>query len=132
MSTTITRKAEARRVGGIAAKSATAARSVLLIDLCQSDVPPLSIVSNWEERGPWNQSIKTLANSTGHTVDACQGIVEVHAPSQERAINEARTEFAELKEVTAWWLRADYAKAELLPSRRRVIRRNQLLPMRNP
>jgi hypothetical protein len=74
---------------------------------------------------------KTLANSTGHTVDACQGIVEVHASSQERAINEARTEFAELKEVASWWLRADYAKAELLPARRRVIRRHQLLPMQN-
>jgi len=61
--------------------------------------------------------------------DACQGTVEVHAPSQEAAIDQAGTEFAELKQVTAWWLRSDYAKAELLPVSQRVIRRHQLLPM---
>jgi hypothetical protein len=70
---------------------------------------------------------KTLVDSTGHPVDACQGVIEVHAPSEERAIDEARIEFAKLKQVMTWRLRADYAKAERLCERWPVVRRHKLL-----
>jgi hypothetical protein len=63
---------------------------------------------------------KTLTDSTGHPVDACQGAVEVRATSQGRAIELARLRFAELKDVSVWSMRADYEKAELLPARKRV------------
>ena len=42
---------------------------------------------------------KQLTDSTGHPFDACQGAVEVRAPSQDRAIELARQMFAELKDV---------------------------------
>jgi hypothetical protein len=74
---------------------------------------------------------KTLTDSTGHTVNACQGVIEVHASSEERAIDEARVEFAELKQVITWRLRADYAKVERL-CKRRVLRRDKLVTIRDP
>lgn len=73
---------------------------------------------------------KNLTDSTGHTVDACQGVIEVHAPNEERAIDEARIEFAELKQVITWRLRADYAKVERL-RKRRVLRRDELVTVRD-
>ena len=39
---------------------------------------------------------KQLADSTGHPVDACQGAVEVRAPTEDRAIELARKMFAKL------------------------------------
>ena len=63
---------------------------------------------------------KRLADRTGHVVDACQGAVEVRAPSKSRAIGIARERFAELEDVSVWSLRADYEQAELLPGRKRV------------
>ena len=69
---------------------------------------------------------KQLTDSTGHPFDACQGAVEVRASSQDRAIELARQMFAELKDVGDWLLRADYEKAELLPSRKRVSGRHRL------
>jgi hypothetical protein len=66
---------------------------------------------------------KCLADSYGHSVDACQGAVEVRAQSEDRAIELARRKFAELKDVGIWSLRADYEKVELLASRKRISRR---------
>jgi hypothetical protein len=63
---------------------------------------------------------KRLADSTGHAINACQGTVEVHAPSESRAIGIARERFAVLEDVVVWSLRADYEQAELLPARRRI------------
>jgi hypothetical protein len=66
---------------------------------------------------------KRLIDGIGHPVDACQGILEVHAPSESRAIEIARTKFAEMGQIKAWWLRADYETVEFLPSRKRISRR---------
>lgn len=66
---------------------------------------------------------KKVTDSTGHDCDVCQGVVEVHADSQGRAIELARTKFAELQEVSAWWLRADRETVELLPARKRASTR---------
>jgi hypothetical protein len=63
---------------------------------------------------------KKLTDSTGHPVDACQGSVEVSAPTENRAIEVARLRFAELKDVSIWSLRADYEKAKRLPGRERT------------
>lgn len=66
---------------------------------------------------------KKVTDSTGHDIDVCQGVVEVHAASREQAIALARTKFAELQEVTAWWLRADRETVDLLPARKRASTR---------
>ncbi len=66
---------------------------------------------------------KNLADSYGHSIDACQGAVEVRAPNEDRAIELARRRFAELKDVESWSLRADYEKVELLASRKRISNR---------
>ena len=66
---------------------------------------------------------KNLSDSYGHSVDACQGAVDVHAPNENRAIELARRRFAELKDVENWSLRADYEKVELLASRKRLSKR---------
>lgn len=58
--------------------------------------------------------IKKLVDSTGHPVDAAQGSIEISARSQERAIDDARVAFAELKDVRIWSLRADYVSVEPL------------------
>ena len=63
---------------------------------------------------------KRLADSTGHTVEACQGSVEIAAPSRPRAIEAARREFAEVGHVGLWSLRADYETAVLLPAQHKV------------
>jgi len=44
---------------------------------------------------------KRLIDGIGHPVDACQGILEVHAPSESRAIEIARTKFAEMGQIKA-------------------------------
>ena len=69
---------------------------------------------------------KQLTDSAGHPFDACQGTVEVRAPSRDSAIELARKMFAELKDVSDWSLRADCEKVELLPSRKRVSGRHRL------
>lgn len=51
---------------------------------------------------------KTVSDSTGHPVDAWQGAVEVRATNRDTAIELGRRKFAELKDVAAWSLRADY------------------------
>jgi hypothetical protein len=66
---------------------------------------------------------KKLTDSTGHPVDACQGTVEVRAPTQDCAIDLARHRFAALKDVGSWSLRADYETAELLAARSRASTR---------
>jgi len=66
---------------------------------------------------------KSLTDSYGRSVDACQGTVEVRAPSEARAIELARQRFAELKDVGIWSMRADYEKVELLASRKRISNR---------
>jgi hypothetical protein len=63
---------------------------------------------------------KRLTDSNGHPFDPCQGVVEVRAPSEGCAIEQARLRFAELSEVGEWSLRADYEKVELLASRKRA------------
>ena len=65
---------------------------------------------------------KSLVDSTGHPVDACQGIVEVDAADQEHAIKAARRTFARLKDVGKWSLRADYETVETMPARKRLSR----------
>jgi hypothetical protein len=63
---------------------------------------------------------KKLHDSTGHPADTCQGTIEVHATCEEDAISIASRRFAELSDVSVWSLRADYAKADLLPTRKRT------------
>ena len=63
---------------------------------------------------------KCLDDSTGHPFDPCQGVVEVHAPNPERALESARTLFAISKGVDDWTMRADSAKTELLVGRTRL------------
>jgi hypothetical protein len=63
---------------------------------------------------------KSLVDSTGHPVEACQGIVEVAAADREHAITAARREFAKLKDVGTWSLRADYQTVEAMPARKRA------------
>jgi hypothetical protein len=63
---------------------------------------------------------KKLVDSYGHPVDACQGIVEMHAQNSERAVKDARAKFEELTKVSDWSLRADYQSVEVLPVRKRV------------
>jgi hypothetical protein len=63
---------------------------------------------------------KKLTDSTGHPVDACQGMVQVRALDQWRALEAARIKFAEVKDVRVWWLRADYESVEVLPDGRRI------------
>ncbi len=57
---------------------------------------------------------KRLTDSTGHPSDVCQGTVEVDGDRKARALDAARRRFAELKDVVAWTLRADYAKVEVV------------------
>ncbi len=66
---------------------------------------------------------KRLVDSYGHRVDPCQGVVEVRAADQDRAIELARQQFAELKDVAHWSLRADYEKVELPEACKRTLRR---------
>ena len=63
---------------------------------------------------------KYLIDSSGHPADPCQGVVEVHASNPERAVEMAQLLFASDKGVHDWTLRADHAKAELLPGRMRA------------
>src|SRR5487761_2436461 len=60
---------------------------------------------------------KRLADSTGHSVEACQGSVEIAATSRPRAIAAARRKFAQAGRVGLWSLRADYDRIERLPAR---------------
>ena len=55
---------------------------------------------------------KKLTDSTGHPVDAWQGVVDVRAPNEDCAIELGRQRFAQLKDVGVWWLRADYATVQ--------------------
>ena len=59
---------------------------------------------------------KRLVDSTGHSVNACQGVVEIGAISRETAIGDAKRTFAELKGVKDWSLRADYEEVKPLPA----------------
>jgi hypothetical protein len=61
---------------------------------------------------------KKLVDSTGHPVDACQGVVDIRATSRERAVANARLKFAEIKDVGDWSLRADYENVEVPLARR--------------
>jgi hypothetical protein len=63
---------------------------------------------------------KKLHDSTGHPADPCQGTIEVHATCEEDAISIASRRFAKLTDVSVWSLRADYAKVDLLPTRKRT------------
>ncbi len=63
---------------------------------------------------------KRLVDSNGHPVDACQGIVEVRGSSRDRAIADARLQFAKTSGVSNWSLRADYETVEALPKRKRI------------
>jgi hypothetical protein len=65
---------------------------------------------------------KKLTNSTGHLFDVCQGAVEVHTCSPERAVEAARVRFAEINHDRSWNVRADYEKIEFLPTRKRISR----------
>lgn len=55
---------------------------------------------------------KRLADSTGHSVDACQATIEVAAPNKQQAVDVARLRFAEDAQIGNWSLRADYTTAE--------------------
>ena len=63
---------------------------------------------------------KRLVDDYGHPVDACQGVIELHASSKERAIEGARRKFAKATNISEWSLHADYDVAEVLPGRKRV------------
>ncbi len=57
---------------------------------------------------------KRLIDSTGHPVHAWQGAVDVRATDEECAIELGRQRFAQIKNVAAWSLRADYETVEPL------------------
>jgi hypothetical protein len=59
---------------------------------------------------------KKLIDSTGHPVNAWQGVVEVRAISPEAAGTAARRMFAKSKDVLDWSLRADDEVVEPLPA----------------
>ena len=63
---------------------------------------------------------KKLVDDYGHPADACQGVIEVHAPSREKAIERARRKFAKAAKIPDWSLHADYEVAEALPGRKHV------------
>jgi hypothetical protein len=83
-----------------------------------------TVVANWSaaEATMTKQTyrisfFKNLTDSTGHPVDACQGVIEVRAPTRDRAIELAKSAFARFKDVLIWSLRADYQTVERLPHR---------------
>lgn len=63
---------------------------------------------------------KKLVDSTGHPVDACQGVVEVRAPDREYAVKDGRQTFARSRQIGDWSLHADYETLEVLPGRARL------------
>lgn len=63
---------------------------------------------------------KRLSDSTGHEIDACQGVVDVQAVSETAAVEMARLQFAELQGVKSWLQRADSEKVECLPLRKKL------------
>jgi 1,2-phenylacetyl-CoA epoxidase PaaB subunit len=63
---------------------------------------------------------KRLVDSTGHPSAPVQGVVEVHAASEDDAVKLARLNFAENKDICSWTLRADYHEAALLSGRTRL------------
>lgn len=95
---------------------------IWLIDLNQGPQPrtciPLS--STGEHRWHSVSFFKSLIDSAGHPVDACQGTVEVSASTEDRAIDVAELKFAAVPDVGNWSLRADYEKVELLPAHKRT------------
>jgi hypothetical protein len=68
---------------------------------------------------------KRLVDSNGHPVDAYQGEVDICADDQDRAVALARRQFAAIKDVKDWSLRADYERVELLASRKPVPKRER-------
>jgi hypothetical protein len=69
---------------------------------------------------------KRLTDSTGHQVDAIQGVVEVEGSRKSRAILSARRKFTKIKGVQSWSLRADYERVDVIP---RADRDLQKLPL---
>ena len=63
---------------------------------------------------------KRLTSATGHVAEPCQGVVEVRAPCEGRAVELVRRRFEELTATPTWWLRADYERVECLPARNRI------------
>jgi hypothetical protein len=63
---------------------------------------------------------KKLVDSSGHPVDACQGVIEVGAISAKRAIVQARLTFAERSHIGHWSLHADYETVEAIPAHERT------------
>jgi hypothetical protein len=61
---------------------------------------------------------KRLVDSTGHPVDAYQGVVEIRARDPERAIKDGRQSFARLRQIGDWSIHADYETVEALPNRK--------------
>jgi hypothetical protein len=57
---------------------------------------------------------KRLVDSSGHPSAPEQGAVEVHAASEDEAVELARLKFAKIKDVCSWSHRADYHEAALL------------------
>jgi hypothetical protein len=66
-------------------------------------------------------SFKRLVDGIGHPVDACQGSLEPHAPSESRAIEIARTRFAGMGQTKAWRLPADHETVGFLPGWKRSL-----------
>lgn len=69
---------------------------------------------------------KKLTDTTGHTVDAVQGTVDVECHRRSRAIRSARRKFAKLKDVSVWTLRADYERVDIMAHRRREFSKPML------
>ncbi len=63
---------------------------------------------------------KKVCDSTSHEFDVLQGAVEVHAESSGSAVHAARREFAKLKCVGQWTMRADREQTTLLAGRKRA------------
>ena len=64
---------------------------------------------------------KKLIDSTGHPVEACQAIFEIHAPDRECAVDDARLAFAKRRKIGHWSLHADYATVDLLHASERPL-----------
>jgi hypothetical protein len=65
---------------------------------------------------------KKVCDSAGHQFDVLRGAVEVRAESSGSAVQAARREFAKLKNVGQWTMRADREQTTVLPGRKRAQR----------
>jgi len=64
---------------------------------------------------------KSLVDSYGHPVDACQSVIEIRAVDKEQAVEQAKLNFAKTKGVSDWSFYADYESVEELAARQQAL-----------